>query len=335
MDEKLKTIGFEDPFLLAQIAGPSEESLIELGKLTRTSISLRGNELLLKGGEAQVSLAFRVIAGLYDLAHSGVPVGLEDVSRAVRLLAADENLSLPEVMLDRLPIASGRKCISPKSVAQKRYVDAIREHAMVFGIGPAGTGKTYLAVALAVSWLFGKRCKRIVLCRPAVEAGEKLGFLPGDIAEKVDPYLRPLFDALHEMVEPERLSKLIEDGIIEIAPLAFMRGRTLNDSFIILDEAQNTTPPQMKMFLTRLGFRSKAVITGDVTQIDLAPGMNSGLIHAESILSDTEGVSFCHFTKDDVFRHPLVARIIEAYDNDPNGNRQAVEKKLGLAKSRN
>jgi phosphate starvation-inducible PhoH-like protein len=323
MDECRRTISFDDPFLLNQLAGPSEEYFKELERLTTTSIFSKGNEVQISGLDHDVSLAFRTLAGLYEVLGRGLPMGLEDLRRAVDILAADETLALGEVLLDQVQILSTKRTISPKSLNQKRYLDAIREHAVVFGIGPAGTGKTYLAMAMAVSWLLAKKCKRIVLARPAVEAGEKLGFLPGDIAEKVNPYLRPLYDALNDMLDFDKSRRLMEQGTIEIAPLAFMRGRTLNDSFVILDEAQNTTPQQMKMFLTRLGFRSKAVITGDVTQVDLAHGMVSGLVHAETILASTPGLSFCRFSKDDVVRHPIVARIIEAYEKDAlSGNRE-------------
>jgi phosphate starvation-inducible PhoH-like protein len=322
MESSRRTISFDDPFVLNQLAGPAEESFKELERLTTTSILLRGNEVQISGLDHDVALAFRTLAGLYEVLGRGLPIGPEDLRRAVDILAADETLGLAEVLMDQVQILSTKRTISPKSLNQKRYLDAIRERAVVFGIGPAGTGKTYLAMAMAVSWLLAKKCKRIVLARPAVEAGEKLGFLPGDIAEKVNPYLRPLYDALNDMLDFDKSRRLMEQGTIEIAPLAFMRGRTLNDSFVILDEAQNTTPQQMKMFLTRLGFRSKAVITGDVTQVDLAHGMVSGLVHAETILANTPGLAFCRFSKDDVVRHPIVARIIEAYEKDEqSGNR--------------
>ena len=221
---------------------------------------------------------------------------------------------MADIFLDTVLVTSRSRGIAPKGPGQKRYVQAIRTHDIVFGIGPAGTGKTYLAMAMAVGALAERRVKRIVLCRPAVEAGEKLGFLPGDLAEKVNPYLRPLYDALHDMMEDERAAALIERGTVEVAPLAFMRGRTLNDAFVILDEAQNTTTEQMKMFLTRLGFSSKAVITGDVTQTDLAPGKASGLLEAVKILDGIEGIAFCNFTDLDVVRHPLVQQVIRAYE---------------------
>jgi phosphate starvation-inducible PhoH-like protein len=222
---------------------------------------------------------------------------------------------LEEIFLDKVYISSKKKVITPKSIAQKQYIDAIRKHDMVFGIGPAGTGKTYLAMAMAVSYLMDRRVNRIVLTRPAVEAGERLGFLPGDLVEKVNPYLRPVYDALYDMMEFDKAQALMEKGIIEVAPLAFMRGRTLNDAFIILDEAQNTTSEQMKMFVTRLGWGAKAVVTGDVTQIDLPSGKVSGLVEVEQILGHTEGIQFVYFTEIDVVRHPLVSAIIKAYNH--------------------
>jgi phosphate starvation-inducible PhoH-like protein len=232
----------------------------------------------------------------------------------VAVLAGDQNAQIKDVFRDTVLMASRARPIQPKGLAQKRYVDAIREKDIVFGIGPAGTGKTYLAMAAAVRALVDKEVKRIVLARPAVEAGEKLGFLPGTMAEKVNPYLRPLYDALHDMMDFERAELLVEKGVIEVAPLAFMRGRTLNDAFVILDEAQNSTTEQMKMFLTRLGFNSKAVVTGDVTQIDLPTGQRSGLQEARELLADIDGIAMIYFTEVDVVRHPLVQKIIKAYD---------------------
>jgi phosphate starvation-inducible PhoH-like protein len=232
----------------------------------------------------------------------------------VRLLSGDDRTNLKEIFLDRVYITSKKSAVTPKSLAQKEYIDAIRKHDIVFGIGPAGTGKTYLAMAMAVSALSKGIFSRIILTRPAVEAGESLGFLPGDLAEKVDPYLRPLYDALHDMMRFEKAANLMQKGIIEVAPIAFMRGRTLNDSFVILDEAQNTTSEQMKMFLTRIGFNSKAVITGDITQIDLPSDRTSGLIESKNILQNIEGIKFVFFSKRDVVRHKLVQKIIQAYE---------------------
>jgi phosphate starvation-inducible PhoH-like protein len=259
-------------------------------------------------------LAGRVLTQLYGLHEQGYPVYGSDVDYAVRILSGDHNASLRDIFLDTVFISAHRRTITPKSVAQKIYIEAIRNHDVVFGIGPAGTGKTYLAMAMAVAELLKNSFSRIVLTRPAVEAGEKLGFLPGDLAEKVNPYLRPLYDALHDMVDFDRARKMVERGTIEVAPLAFMRGRTLNDSFVILDEAQNTTTEQMKMFLTRLGYGSKAVITGDVTQIDLPQGKQSGLKEAQKLLAHIRGIRFVTFTERDVVRHPLVQEIIAAYD---------------------
>ena len=246
--------------------------------------------------------------------RGGYRLGKGDVKTAAQLVAQDENVELAEYFLRSATKTSGKRQVVPKSVTQKRYLDAIEQHDIVFGIGPAGTGKTYLAMAQAVSFLLAKRVSRIILARPAVEAGEKLGFLPGDLQEKVNPYLRPLYDALYDMIEMERAERLLERGTIEVAPIAFMRGRTLNDAFVILDEAQNTTSEQMKMFLTRLGFGSKAVITGDVTQIDLPTGRTSGLIEAMKVVGNVEGIAFVHFDDKDVVRHALVQQIVKAYE---------------------
>jgi phosphate starvation-inducible PhoH-like protein len=245
----------------------------------------------------------------------GYPIYPKDIDYAVNVLSEDDRVKLKEIFLDTIYVTFKKGSIAPKSPAQKEYIDAIRNFDVVFGIGPAGTGKTYLAMAMAVSALTKGEVNRIILTRPAVEAGEALGFLPGDLAEKVDPYLRPLYDALHDMMTFEKVSSLIEEGVIEVAPLAFMRGRTLNDSFIILDEAQNTTSEQMKMFLTRIGFSSKAVITGDITQIDLPVEKLSGLVEAKNILKRIEGIKFVFFSKKDIVRHRLVREIVKAYEN--------------------
>jgi phosphate starvation-inducible PhoH-like protein len=278
------------------------------------NVAVRGNELTLVGPGDRVALGRSLIEQLYQLAKKGKPLAAADIARAVGVLAGDQRARIKDVFRDTVLMASRARPIQPKGLAQKRYIDAIREKDIVFGIGPAGTGKTYLAMAAAVRALVDKQVKRIVLARPAVEAGEKLGFLPGTMAEKVNPYLRPLYDALHDMMDFERAEHLIEKGVIEVAPLAFMRGRTLNDSFVILDEAQNSTTEQMKMFLTRLGFESKAVITGDITQVDLPTGQKSGLMEARELLVDVDGIAFCTFTEVDVVRHPLVQEIIKAYD---------------------
>jgi phosphate starvation-inducible PhoH-like protein len=276
-------------------------------------IGFVGTSLSVSGDPFAVELAGRVLTQLYRLLEKGYPVYASDVDYAVRILGRDRHADLADIFLDTVYISAHRRVITPKSVAQKAYTDAIRNFDIVIGIGPAGTGKTYLAMAMAVAGLMKNSFSRIVLTRPAVEAGERLGFLPGDVAEKVDPYLRPLYDALYDMVDRDRVHKMLERGTIEVAPLAFMRGRTLNDSFVILDEAQNTTTEQMKMFLTRIGFNARAVITGDITQIDLPRAQKSGLKEAIEVLGGIRGISFMHFTAQDVVRNPLVQRIVEAY----------------------
>jgi len=287
-------------------------------KLIETEVGLkihaRGNSVQLEGDPIEVEQARRILNELYALIKEGYPVYPQDVDYAVRIIMSGETVGLKDIFLDTICITSNKRNISPKSLSQKLYIEAIRTRDIVFGIGPAGTGKTYLAMAMAVSELIAGSKNRIILTRPAVEAGEKLGFLPGDLYEKVNPYLRPLYDALHDMMDFDKASRLIARGVIEVAPLAFMRGRTLNDSFIILDEAQNTTSEQMMMFLTRLGFSSKAVITGDVTQTDLPEGKISGLIESRRILSGIEGIGFVYFNERDVVRHRLVREIIKAYD---------------------
>jgi phosphate starvation-inducible PhoH-like protein len=294
---------------------------------TNAKLHSRGNELTLLGNADAVAQARRLVEQLYHLVRSGRVIGPEDVGRSAEILRGDSSASLQEVFSDTILVGSRARPIAPKGLAQKRYVDAIRENDIVFGIGPAGTGKTYLAMALALRELLEKRVKRIVLTRPALEAGERLGFLPGTMEDKVSPYLRPLYDALHDMMDFDRAQQLIERGLLEIAPIAFMRGRTLNDSFVILDEAQNTTSEQMKMFLTRLGYDSKAVVTGDVTQIDLPDRRRSGLAEAEGLLKGIEGLVFCYFTEVDVVRHPLVAKIIRAYDRKGGDASRANEPK--------
>ncbi|HXN14256.1 MAG TPA: PhoH family protein [Candidatus Acidoferrales bacterium] len=278
-------------------------------------IGVTGTSLRISGAHAEQALAGKVIGEVYDLLKHGYPIYPSDVEYAIRIIRGDRNAELKDIFLDTIYVSANKRVISPKSINQKLYIDSIRNHDIVFGIGPAGTGKTYLAMAMALAALMKNQVTRMVLCRPAVEAGEKLGFLPGDLAEKVNPYLRPLYDALHDMVDFDRARRMLERGTIEVAPLAFMRGRTLNDSFIILDEAQNTTSEQMKMFLTRLGYNSKAVITGDVTQIDLPSGKLSGLKEASIVLGNTPGISFVRFNDRDVVRHRLVQSIIKAYES--------------------
>jgi phosphate starvation-inducible protein PhoH and related proteins len=294
----------------AELAGMSDGVLDALRDRLKCTIRLRGNQLTLDGQDEHVAEAREVIDELVELVEGGHQIGSHTVDAVLGALEAEEDVR--DVFDDVVWRHRGKK-ISPKTVTQKRYVDAIRRSTVTFGIGPAGTGKTYLAMALAVSALHERQVARIILTRPAVEAGERLGFLPGDLLAKVDPYLRPLFDALYDMMEPDKANNLMDRGTIEVAPLAFMRGRTLNDSFIILDEAQNTSPEQMQMFLTRLGFGSKVVVTGDDTQIDLPREQRSGLIHVQDVLSEINGISFVRFGHQDVVRHKLVQRIVEAY----------------------
>ena len=309
---------FNDPRLLRDLLGQHDQHIKILQHALRVRIRVRGSAIEIEGDPLQVELTSQIIRQLYGLLEKGYPVYASDVDYAIRILSGDGRAKLQDIFLDTIYISAHKRTITPKSIAQKAYIDAIRRYDIVFGIGPAGTGKTYLAMAMAVAELMKNNYVRIILTRPAVEAGEKLGFLPGDLAEKVNPYLRPLYDALHDMVDFDRARKLVERGTIEVAPLAFMRGRTLNDSFVILDEAQNTTPEQMKMFLTRLGYGSKAVITGDATQIDLPAGKPSGLKEASRILRGVHGIRFVTFTEKDVARHHLVQEIIAAYERDDN-----------------
>ncbi|MBW2732817.1 MAG: PhoH family protein, partial [Deltaproteobacteria bacterium] len=293
--------------------GPGSSHLKLIAEELGVQISSRGNEVSVVGALEQVEQAKALLEQLYSLVQRGQEFDEGDVRRAVGAIRGQSSLSVSSIFADRL-LVTPEATIKPKGLAQKRYVDAIREHDIVFGVGPAGTGKTYLAMAMAVAALTQNRVKRIILTRPAVEAGEKLGFLPGDLIEKVNPYLRPLYDALHDMLEVDRTEAMLARGQIEVAPLAFMRGRTLNGSFVILDEAQNSTSEQMMMFLTRLGFDSKAVITGDVTQVDLPNGQRSGLSEAVDLLQEIEGIALCPFSDADVVRHPLVKKIIKAYE---------------------
>ena len=294
--------------------GNHDENLRSIEDAFGVKISSRGKEIFVGGDPDNRAAVEKMLGELQQLISQGYPVQKSDVATSVRVMRDKPDINLVDFFTDDTLAAALRRVVSPRNLAQKLYLQAINDFDIVFGVGPAGTGKTYLAVAAAAASLNDKKVKRIVLCRPAVEAGERLGFLPGDIAEKINPYLRPLYDALYDIIGFEKVEKLMERGVIEIAPLAFMRGRTLNDSFIILDEAQNTTPEQMKMFLTRLGFGSTAVVTGDITQVDLPDGKKSGLREVRRILDHVEDLKFFDFSDRDVVRHPLVAKIVTAYD---------------------
>ncbi|MBI3402544.1 MAG: PhoH family protein [Acidobacteria bacterium] len=300
--------------------GSYDENLKHLETIFNVRIRTQGHDLIIDGDAPAEEKVSRVVDQLASLLRDGYKLSRGDVKTASDLVAQDTAVDLRDHFLKGSLTSAGKRRVAPKTVNQRRYLDAIDQHDIVFGIGPAGTGKTYLAMAQAVSFLVAKKVSRIILARPAVEAGEKLGFLPGDLQEKVNPYLRPLYDALYDMLDVERVGRYIERGTIEIAPIAFMRGRTLNDSFVILDEAQNTTSEQMKMFLTRLGFGSKAVITGDVTQIDLPQGKGSGLVEAMKVVSAIEGIEFIYFDDRDVVRHKLIQSIVKAYEAYTNGN---------------
>ena len=299
---------------LLPLLGRNDENLRLLESQLALRIVARGTEITLRGEEHQVQQGTRILEELQARVAAGLPVQAAEVRTALRVLAENEGTDLKALFLDAIAVPSRKKQITPKTLTQKRYVDAIRSRDVVVGIGPAGTGKSYLAMAMAVSALTQREVSRIILTRPAVEAGERLGFLPGDLYEKVHPYLRPLYDALYDMMEPEKVQTLRERGAIEIAPLAYMRGRTLNDAFIVLDEAQNTTSEQMKMVLTRLGFNSRMVITGDITQVDLPSGRASGLIEIQEVLKAIKGIQFVYFSERDVVRHELVSEIVRAYD---------------------
>jgi len=308
-----KDMQFEDNSIVRELYGQQNENLKEIENLYGIKIHSRGGKLSLEGKSNEVESAYKFLSKIYTLMEKGYSLDPGDLELASRIVN-ENSIQLEDVFLDTVCVSTRKKIIAPKSLTQKLYIESIRKHDIVFGVGPAGTGKTYLAMAMAISAFVNKEVNRIILTRPAVEAGEKLGFLPGDLSQKVDPYLRPLLDALYEMMDYDKASRLIDKNAIEVAPLAFMRGRTLNDAFVVLDEAQNTTPMQMKMFLTRLGFNSKAVITGDTTQIDLGKEEKSGLLEAESLVKKIEGISFVYFSKNDVVRHPLVRHIIEAYE---------------------
>lgn len=312
-NEITRELVFENNAAVMELYGEHNENLKEIENIFGVSIFSRGGKIVMKGATAEVEAASNFLNEIYHIISKGYKLEPGDIEPAARIVT-DDKIPLEEIFLDTVCISTRKRIIAPKSITQKIYIEAIRKNDIVFGIGPAGTGKTYLAMAMAVSAFLNREVNRIILTRPAVEAGEKLGFLPGDLSQKIDPYLRPLFDALFDMMDIEKSSRLIEKGAIEIAPLAFMRGRTLNDAFVILDEAQNTTSLQMKMFLTRLGFSSKAVITGDTTQVDLGQSDKSGLLEVEQLLKGIDEISFVYFTKRDVIRHPLVKRIIEAYE---------------------
>lgn len=310
MEKLVKLYSDEEASILF---GHHDENLKLIEKELTVKIIARGENLTLKGEKKNVVQANRLIEELIDIIHQGRHLKNQEISLALKMIKQDENLNLHAIYLNRIDVMSKRQFVTPKTKGQKEYVDAIRDYDIVFSIGPAGTGKTYLAMAMAVSALKNQDISRIILTRPAVEAGESLGFLPGDLYEKVTPYLRPLYDALYDMMEVDKIQLFLEKGIIEVAPLAYMRGRTLNDSFIILDEAQNSTTEQMKMFLTRLGFDSKVVITGDITQVDLPAHKTSGLVQVQYILKGIEGIKFIYFNEQDVVRHELVQGIIKAY----------------------
>jgi phosphate starvation-inducible PhoH-like protein len=301
---------------LETLVGAYDDNLRNLESVLNVRVRTQGNELIVEGEPDDTARVAQLVEQLSGLMEEGHNITVRDVKTATQLLAEDATVDLRDHFLKGGQFRqAGKRRITAKSANQRRYLDAIEEHDIVFGIGPAGTGKTYLAMAQAVNYLLAKKVSRIILARPAVEAGEKLGFLPGDLQEKVNPYLRPLYDALYDMMDIEKAERLLERGTIEVAPIAFMRGRTLNDAFVILDEAQNTTAEQMKMFLTRLGFGSKAVVTGDITQIDLPSGRTSGLVEAMHVVGKVEGVSFVYFDERDVVRHKLVQAIVKAYES--------------------
>jgi phosphate starvation-inducible PhoH-like protein len=323
MSTKVLEVSFEAPDNIQTLYGPRDENLRRVEKELGVELFVRGETVRIRGEESAVDLAYRLLEELYQILQKGFTIYPTDVDCAARMLKRHPGAELKDVFLDVVYLSPTKRRITPKSLGQKNYIDAIRAHDIVFGIGPAGTGKTFLAMAMAVSALMRREVMRIVLARPAVEAGEKLGFLPGNLYEKVNPYLRPLYDALHDMMDYERASRMVETGEIEVAPLAFMRGRTLNDSFVILDEAQNSTSEQMKMFLTRLGLHSKAVITGDITQIDLPADKVSGLVEVQEILRGLKGVEFRYFTEEDVVRHRLVQDIIGAYERADRARKES------------
>lgn len=317
-DKIERQISIEDNNLISELFGKYDENLKIIEEEFETELFLRDNMLVIVGDDSATELVEKLIYKLIEIINSQQRLTKQELRYTIELVRKGKEEQLKELLNEVVCITASGKTIKPKTIGQKMYIDSIRNNDIVFGIGPAGTGKTYLAMAMAVTAFKNKEVNRIVLTRPAVEAGESLGFLPGDLQEKVDPYLRPIYDALFDILGGETYQKLIEKGLIEVAPLAYMRGRTLDSSYVILDEAQNTTNEQMKMFLTRLGFGSKAIITGDVTQIDLSKGKASGLITVSKILKDVKGIEFITLTKNDIVRHPLVQRIIEAYEKYEN-----------------
>ena len=321
-------IDFDDPLLANQLFGPRNAHLDLLAAASGAQIGSRGASVFFSSPDSAVlQCLYRLFVQLYDMLRNGISISQQDMSRAYAMLAADPGLNLRQVFQEAVFVNTPRKTVTARNVAQKQYLDILRRNEMVFAVGPAGTGKTYLAVAMAISMLQQHQVKRIVLTRPAVEAGERLGFLPGDLADKVNPYLRPLYDALHDMVPQPKVASMLEVGTIEVAPLAFMRGRTLNDAFIILDEAQNTTHEQMKMFLTRMGVGSKVVVTGDVTQVDLPEKTRSGLVDALHILKGIDGIAQVYLTEKDVVRHRLVQQIVKAYERAAQPPKRAPQTK--------
>ncbi|HML52465.1 MAG TPA: PhoH family protein [Solidesulfovibrio magneticus] len=312
-----RRLDFDDPALARDLFGPHNANIALIAGKSGARLDTRGSSVILRAdSEETLSHVANVLVQLYGLLRQGKPIYPADVEQALSVLAKEPEASLQRVYREESLVISPKKTVTPRTATQRDYLSAIRRHDLVFGIGPAGTGKTYLAVAMGVGFLLERRVKRLILTRPAVEAGEKLGFLPGDMVEKINPYLRPLYDALNDMLDFRKVREMLDTGVIEVAPLAFMRGRTLNDALIILDEAQNTTPEQMKMFLTRLGLSSKAVVTGDATQIDLPSHTASGLIEARRVLRNVRGIEFVTFSDADVVRHPLVGRIVQAYERD-------------------
>lgn len=312
--EKTMSISIGDSAILQVLVGEADGNLRTVERELDVAIGRDKDNLVISGQDTEVELAHDLLKQLKNLLEKGEKLYPGDIQRAIKMLSGNRKFKLEDLFRESLQVAGKRQTIIPKTFKQKKYIEAVKSYDLVFGVGPAGTGKTYLAMAMAVSALLRKEVKRVVLSRPAVEAGEKLGFLPGDMAEKVNPYLRPLYDALYDMVDFDRAKEMLDRGQIEVAPLAFMRGRTLSNAFVILDEAQNTTSAQMKMFLTRLGFGSKCVVTGDITQIDLPRGMKSGLVEALSILKRLDRISIIEFGADDIVRHPLVTDIVNAYE---------------------